>query len=289
MAAAHPELREALRWAESRGDVVRLLPGVYCATADAEDLRVRAAVLFAKHPDAVLTGRLAASLSWWPELEATTVSAAIPILRGPVPGFDLEHRRVDPDLVVERDGVRVTIPELTVLDLIPELGGAVIDEALRRRVVSVASLERTLAMTPGRRDNPLRRQLVIDSRDEPWSAFERLAHRALREAGITGWQANRRLELGDRVVYPDVVFPAQRLILEFDSWEHHRDFATFVADRQRDVVLQLAGWRVLRFTWGDLPTMVAQVTQMLRLLEREPPRRVTRGRPARSTSTAGDL
>ena len=61
-----------------------------------------------------------------------------------------------------------------------------------------ALLHRAMELTAARAGNQTRRQLLLDSRDEPWSEAERLFHRLLREAGITGWKANQPVVLKDR-------------------------------------------------------------------------------------------
>ena len=52
------------------------------------------------------------------------------------------------------------VPALTVLDLIPTLGGKPIDEALRRRAATLEQMWRALELTPDRRGNTLRRALL---------------------------------------------------------------------------------------------------------------------------------
>ena len=43
-----------------------------------------------------------------------------------------------------------------------------------------------------------------------------------------------------------------RLIIETDGYEHHRDRASFEADRARDAKLTLMGYTVIRITWRQL-------------------------------------
>ena len=50
----------------------------------------------------------------------------------------------------------------------------------------------------------------------------------------------------------DLAYPDSRLVIEGDSREWHGDEYTFQADRVRDNIAQLAGWRILRFTWYDI-------------------------------------
>jgi very-short-patch-repair endonuclease len=46
----------------------------------------------------------------------------------------------------------------------------------------------------------------------------------------------------------DLAWLHGRVVVEVDGYEYHRDRASFERDRRRDVALQVAGFRVLRFT-----------------------------------------
>ena len=64
----------------------------------------------------------------------------------------------------------------------------------------------------------------------------------------------------------DVTWPAAHLIVELDSWTHHRTRASFERDRIRDTDLALAGYRVIRITWRrleDEPRKIAAQIQAL--------------------------
>lgn len=51
----------------------------------------------------------------------------------------------------------------------------------------------------------------------------------------------------------DVALPAERIAIEIDGWQHHgRYLADFRRDREKDRALTLEGWRVLRFTAGEV-------------------------------------
>ncbi|NLA28292.1 MAG: DUF559 domain-containing protein, partial [Propionibacterium sp.] len=141
---------------------------------------------------------------------------------------------------------------LTALDLVPTLGAQAIDDALRRGV-PLADLHSARAATAGRAGNGYIQQLLSDSRDEPWSQAERIAHRALRDAGISGWRANVTISLGrDRDAKPDLCFSGLALIIEIDGWKYHRDRQSFVRDRRRDADLAALGWQVVRFPASDV-------------------------------------
>jgi len=52
----------------------------------------------------------------------------------------------------------------------------------------------------------------------------------------------------------DAVWPQWRLVAELDGYAFHGTRAAFERDRERDARLQLAGYRVLRFTHRKLET-----------------------------------
>jgi very-short-patch-repair endonuclease len=64
----------------------------------------------------------------------------------------------------------------------------------------------------------------------------------------------------------DALWAKQRVIVELDSWAHHRSNRAFEEDRQRDTILTLAGYRVLRVTDRSLRQRPAQLAALLRSL-----------------------
>lgn len=260
----HLELCSGLDWMVRQNLLAALLPGVYTAPKRAEELEVRARAIQLWEPDAVLTNRAAARLTFWPALDVPRIEAGVPDRRVERPWLQLRRRRIPPELILERNGFRCTSPALTALDLCTTLGGNAIDTVLRTRAATLAQLHEALELTSGRRGNLDRRELVLDSRDEPWSEAERDAHRLLREAGIAGWRANYPFELLTGVYWIDIAFPEIKLAIEIDGRQFHEGKEVFESDRWRQNDLVLAGWRVLRFT----ATMVRAHPQIvLRLIE----------------------
>jgi len=94
--------------------------------------------------------------------------------------------------------------------------------------------------------------MLIDSRDKPWSAAERLSHRILRAARVRGWTANHRVNVNGSRYFIDIAFHAARLAVEIDGRLHEDDPMVFETDRYRQNGLVRAGWRVLRFTYAML-------------------------------------
>jgi hypothetical protein len=72
----------------------------------------------------------------------------------------------------------------------------------------------------------------------------------------------------------DFLWPAQKVIVETDSWSHHGDRPTFESDHQRDVDLVAAGYDVHRTTY--------------KMLERNPDPFLRNVRQALLTRTASD-
>ena len=260
--------QNAARRACARGEAVRILPGIYGPTGSETSLPTRAAALGLLDPDAVITRASAAALTWWPELEARTLSAARRQRCVGAQGFEWERRHIPLELIAEVEGLRFASPELTVLDLIPTMGGNVIDEALRRHVVTLDRLWRALEFTPKRRSNVLRQVLLEDSRDEPWSEAERLLHRYIR-GGEFPWSyvTNHPVQLSDgRHAFLDAALPDLMLYFEADGYEHHGNRTAFEHDRDRDTDLAAEGWQSHRFSAAFLEHDPDQACRRIRAI-----------------------
>lgn len=261
---AHPELLGTLDRLKRTGRLTPVFPGVYCDPAKSGDLATQLLALPWWEPDAVVTGRLAAKLTFWSDLLALRLTVALPRVRRAPRGIEVVKRVIPPELVVERGTWRLTSPALTALDLSAELGGDAIDAALRSRRVTLEQLHEAFRLTPGRRGNQDRHRLLLDSRDEPWSEAERETHRLLRAAGIQGWGSNYPIWLHGQRYYVDVGFPAIKLAVEIDGRQFHTGSEVFESDRWRQNNLVLAGWTVLRFTWDMVTKFPDQVIAAIR-------------------------
>ena len=143
-----------------------------------------------------------------------------------------------------RDGIRVTNPVRTLTDLRRVLDRqSWLDAIDRARSLHLPAP--SLPSTAPTRSNLERRLLALCRR-----------HRLpLPETN---------LRVGPFLI--DFLWRNQRLIVETDGYEHHRDRASFEADRARDVQLTLMGFRVVRITWRqvrDDPAGVAATLQAL--------------------------
>lgn len=261
----HRHLTRPLQWLESQGKVVRLMSNVYGAQEIATKpwARIRAVNLW--DPTAVVTGAAAARWTFWEECPVATVEVAVEGDRRPQKGFAFTRRSVPQGLRLHKFGVWVTVPSLTAIDLVPQVGGDGIDRALRTGATDLSSLWDALDSVPYRRGNALRRQLVVDSCDVPWSAAERLLHRLLRSSDLRGWRTNQTVVVDGQTFCADILFESQRVIIEVDGWEWHgRRPADFRRTLRRHTTLEAAGWRVLHLSQFDLESDPVWVMDRIR-------------------------
>jgi very-short-patch-repair endonuclease len=242
----------------------RCTRGVYFADDRpfTDEARIRAAV-WGYGRSAVASGLSAA---WWHGL--TQFAPDLPEVTVPRDSHGRRHADTrlrrrdlrDAD-VAEIRGLRVTSLPLTVVEAAAQRGGGaqLLDRALQRRV-DLDSLWRAHLRNKGRTGAPRSRRLLQAASDGARSAAERLLHRLLRDAGISGWKANLRVG-GYRV---DVGFPHAKVAIEVDGFAFHSGAEAFQIDRERQNDIVLRRWQVLRFTWLDLTEYPERVIRLIR-------------------------
>jgi len=167
-----------------------------------------------------------------------------------------------------REGMPVTTVARTLFDLAEvapyeTLKGAV-EEADRLKLLRLRELEQVCERGRGRRAlRPVRRLLAeLGAPDEGRSPLEVRFARFLRKHRLP-MPAQNVLVLGHEV---DALWPAAKLVVELDSWEHHGHRASFERDRARDLKLMLAGHRTIRVTHRRLDREAAQLAAEIRQL-----------------------
>jgi very-short-patch-repair endonuclease len=122
-----------------------------------------------------------------------------------------------------------------------------LDTGIERGLFSRTSIRELLARHPRRAGTPVLAALLDPER--PSSATrsrgeERLLE-LLRRGGIPDPEVNQR----QRRYMPDLVWPQERVLVEFDSWLYHSGKVAFERDRvrQNDLVVD-DGWIVVRVT-----------------------------------------
>lgn len=121
-----------------------------------------------------------------------------------------------------------------------------------RDFLSRDELRSRLTAQPRARGNAQVRRLLDLTARGAHSHAEGCAHDLLDAAKITGWEADAPVRdvHGRLAGRADVLFAAQRVIIEIDGRRAHAD--RFQQDRTRDNRLAAAGYLVLRFTYDDI-------------------------------------
>lgn len=248
----HPTLRRSVEREVRQGRLSKVLPGVYSTDPAAMTTAQQIAAVCCWDPDAVVGGDAALQALVEPTRTVGAIAVASPHRHRSQPGFAFTHRLLPPELVLHRSGVRLARPAMAAIELAATDDGDAIDTVLRRRAATLDQMRTALRSTARAGGNRRRTEVLLDSRDEPWSQAERQAHRLLRGAGIVGWCSNRAISIADDTYYGDIVFEAERVVLEVDGFETHGTRVAFEHDRRRQNQLQLDGWLVLRVTWAML-------------------------------------
>ncbi|MGJ0117780.1 DUF559 domain-containing protein [Williamsia sp. MIQD14] len=248
------------------GNWQRVGNGVYFATDRAMSHRARVRIACARVGSrAVLSGPSAA---WWHQLEPRppeTITVTAPRSRhsGRISGVSVLLRDLHGVDIIERAGLKVTAIPLTVLDAAGVAGSKILDAALLRGRVSLEQLVAAHRRYPGRHGATLSERQLAAAAGGARSEAERMLLDLLRRFGIDGWVGNETV-----CGYPvDVMFAAQKVIVEVDGFAFHSDAHAFQHDRTRQNVLAANGWTILRFTWADLTErphhVVAQIRSMV--------------------------
>lgn len=253
-----------------RGKLERVLPGVYAQPGRGETVDGKLQALRAYGDDLVITRHRAASLTWWPELECPDEwLIACPRLIAPGYGFQVEQRLIPPELLTRHHGVLMTAPELTALDLLPDLGAEAAYTVLRSGAATVKQLQRAMALTPKRRGNAVRREILKSLVDAPWSHLEKDAHRRMRDAGLVGWLSNYCVATPSRRYFIDAAFVKEKLGVEFDGFAFHSSRDAFERDRAKDRDLAQLGWQMVHFTTETIADVVHTVRSLLAIRRRQ--------------------
>lgn len=205
------------------------------------------------------------------------LEVAVPRPRAPRLHGVVVHRATDLDRasVVRRRGIPVTDPSRTIVDLgavaPPGVVHGAIDDALGRKLVTLAALDAQLAMLSrkGRRGVGVLRQCLAERGVfEPGSPLEALFERILRAHDLPGPVPQYEIRDGDRfVARVDFAYPIARIAVEIDGYRSHSSMDAFEGDRARQNRVVALDWRLLRYTRGDLrervPAMVGELTRLL--------------------------
>jgi very-short-patch-repair endonuclease len=162
-------------------------------------------------------------------------------------------RDLRPDEVTEVDGIPVTTPARTLLDISETLTAREVEQALAKALrMHLVTREEMYQMVERHPRHPGARLLrLLGAEGGPSFTRSEAEEKLLeitRSARLPAPELNVKV-LGHEV---DFLWRNARLVAEVDGYAFHASRISFAADRQRDAELTAAGYRVLRFTWEDL-------------------------------------
>jgi len=246
--------------------------GVYAVGYPVSGIESRwLAAVLAAGPDAVLSHRSAAQLwglasrsSHWSEVTRPTYFRSHPLIRA--------HRSLlpaDERTVVE--GIPVTTVPRTVLDL-AAVGSRrqverVLNEVEVRGLTDRLSIPDLLARYPRRRGTAALRDLLCEGAEAGGvtrNDFEESFVPLLDSNGLPRPQFNADVSVAGRFFSVDCLWRRERLIVELDGLATHGTRQAFENDRERDRLLMVDGWRVMRITWRQLCNKQVSIASDLR-------------------------
>lgn len=256
LAAGHTETsirhrRESGRWTSLQSGVFRI-----AGAPSTWNQKVMAAVLCAGD-GAAASHRTAASLWGFPNFDREHVEICAPPGRKDIPGVTV-HRTRRRFGLMDAGPITVTDPARTIFDLCavvrPSLAEHALDDALRRRVVTLIQMREEFMRTAGQgRGGTVVMRELLENRGvgyiPPHSWLERRLLHVLLSGGLPEPVKQYPVrERGVTFAFIDLAYPASKVAVEADGYQYHFARAAWEHDRERDARLQGLGWAVLRFS-----------------------------------------
>jgi very-short-patch-repair endonuclease/predicted transcriptional regulator of viral defense system len=256
--------QRAVSYRAAAGRLHRVHRGVYAVghTVLTANGRRMAAVL-AAGPGAVLSHASAAALWEIRPTNATRIDVTVRTKRGRARRGLRIHRTstLQADEVTDHQGIPVTTPSRTLLDLAATLPRRALERALdEAEVQELYDLTSLTAIARAHAGERGARALTEALDHDPGttltdSELEELMLALCDEHRLERPKPQTRVA-GLRV---DFYFAAARLVVETDGYRYHRTRRAFERDRERDAILARAGYRTLRFTHRQLTKRAAEV------------------------------
>lgn len=231
------------------GYLIPVHAGVYAVGVHREDVWARAMAAVLACGDGALLSHAAAAGLWdirdWPRVMEVTVTG-----HRRRPGIRIHrcHTLTGRDRRT-RNGIKVTSPARTVLDISPRLTDKqrtrAVNDARHNAGLKLDHLHDVLDRNPHHPGTPLLRPFVERRTGPTRSEFEDAFMAMVERYELPVPLFNRRVN-GYEV---DVLFPEHRLIVECDGYDFHSDRAAFVSDRERDTDNLDHGYVTIRVTY----------------------------------------
>ncbi len=251
--------RQAVSVRAGNGRLHRLYRAVYAVGHPNPGFEGRMlAAVKACGPNAVLSHHSAAEL--WGFMERTDRSPDVTIpaseRRGHAGIGVHQSTRLEPRDRAKFEGIPVTTPARTLLDLAAVLEYRVLRGAVRRAEglhrASPAQLEEVLDRLRPRRGARRLAAIVATGPAPTNSKLEDLVLELVLAGGLAHPDLNKPLVLDGRRVVPDFRWPEQRLVIEADGAAWHDGKVAREEDAARQALLEAHGERVLRVTWRQV-------------------------------------
>lgn len=235
------------------------------------------------HPDAEMTGALRAKAGWlWAGRKGVIAGFSAAALHGSnwvderavvelihdnrhrIPGIHAHGDRINEDEVEVVDGVPVTSPVRTALDLgcwYPTMAAvAGIDALARATEFKAADIELLAGRYSGRRGIARARQAIglfdagAQSQKESWLRV------VLIQAGLPRPQTQIAVfdGFGNAIAYLDMGWEDVKVAVEYDGEQHRMDRGQYSWDIRRSETLESRGWIVIRVIAGDRPQQIVR-------------------------------
>jgi very-short-patch-repair endonuclease len=269
------------------GRLHRLHPGVFAVGHPRVSRHGRwMAATLASGPDALLSHASAAHAWGLTQASGEVIDVAVPGRSGRAGSRGLRvHRplRLAAEARAVVDGIPVTDANRALFDVAPLLALRPLGRAFARAeelgLLDVGVVRQLLETHPRRAGAPKLRALVGTPVRLTRSELETRFLELLDAHGLPRPEVNT--VVGPYT--PDFLWPAHRVVVEADGWEHHGDRLAFRADRARDRHLIAWGYAVVRVTYEDVVGTPGRTARELRAVlaarvERSVPR--ARSRPA---------
>jgi hypothetical protein len=170
---------------------------------------------------------------------------------------------LEPRDVTRQDGIPVTAPARTLVDLAAVVNYKLLRTAVRRAQsrhrVSVPQLVATVRRLGPRRGSANLNKILATGPAPTRSVLEDVVLDLILAAGLARPDVNKPLVLAGRRVVPDFRWAEQRVVVEADGRAWHDNQTAREDDAERQALLEAHGERVLRVTWGQAISRPAEV------------------------------
>jgi len=188
----------------------------------------------------------------------------------PRPNIHLHRAIIPPSDTVGRDGLLVIAAARTLVDLAPLAEPDDLEDMLIAAdslgILNHRRLDELLDPAARRRGARKLRTLLGEDPVRVRSRTELRMRRLCREAGLPEPIVNGHIDVGGWSFEVDLHWPSLRLVVEVDGYRFHGGRRRANDDRERDQLLTIAGWTVVRFTRDQVVDEPELVVRRLRAL-----------------------